>query len=115
MNQNFWKHVNKTDSCWLWTGYKMATGYGHFMDKQYKGSQPGKCWLVHRYAYANLKGEIPPGLIVRHLCNVKACVNPDHLELGTHQDNMADIRKGRDEGYEAWLGTSMTREGGGGG
>lgn len=60
---------------WLWTGYRMPNGYGKFT---VAGS--GKCWLAHRLAWELLRGPIPDGMTLDHLCRVRHCVNPDHLE-----------------------------------
>ena len=77
--------VNKTEACWLWTGRLDDGGYGRF-------SQGSGHWTkAHRASYQLYKGEIPDGLLVRHLCNVRRCVNPEHLAIGTHKDNTADM------------------------
>lgn len=81
----FWGLVEKTETCWLWKGYRRTDGYG--------GYGPH---LVHRYAYEFARGPIPQGLCVCHSCDVKNCVNPDHLFIGTYSDNMQDAsKKGR--------------------
>lgn len=67
--------------CWIWTGYVHPTGYGHINLK-------GKVWRVHRLTYTLLVGPIPGELETDHLCGVRACVNPGHLELVTHLENM---------------------------
>lgn len=54
----------------------------HFNNRKY---------LLHRYVYEECFGEIPEGMIVRHKCDNRLCINPEHLELGTHQDNMKDM------------------------
>ena len=76
----FWNKVNKTETCWLWTGAKTIKGYGIV-------SRKGRLAKVHRVAYALIKGEIPEGLVIDHLCRVRLCVNPDHLEAVTTQEN----------------------------
>lgn len=72
--------------CWLWTGRINQDGYGIFGD-----SGTG----AHRASFQLFKGEIPKGLLVCHHCDVRSCVNPDHLFLGTHRDNMDDMMRKR--------------------
>jgi len=83
----FQSKVNKTDSCWLWTGYKSEAGYGYFRaDKQR---------LAHRVAWFYEHKSYPTG-VLRHTCDNPPCVNPAHLLDGTQQDNMDDMKaKGR--------------------
>lgn len=85
----FWVKVNKTDTCWLWTACLFTCGYGAF-------GLGGKQYPSHRIAYMFTYGEIPDGLKVCHACDVRNCVRPDHLWLGTQKDNIQDcIAKGR--------------------
>lgn len=77
--------------CWLWTGGRYSNGYGSMPSGKKAGNEP-----AHRFAYRTFKGVIPAGLFVCHKCDTKSCVNPDHLFLGTHQQNMNDmVAKGR--------------------
>ena len=76
-------NTSKPDACWIWKAGQ-ACGYGKFwMD--------GKTISAHRASYLLHHGEIPPHLIVRHTCHRPLCVNPSHLKLGTHADNMQDM------------------------
>jgi hypothetical protein len=72
--------VDKTDGCWLWTGRLTPDGYGIFDVKT-------TTVRAHRFAYELHVGPIPPGLEIDHLCRVRHCVNPDHLEAVTPQVN----------------------------
>jgi len=81
--------IDKSGDCWLWTGAKDRYGYGHINIKH-------KIHYAHRLIYMLYNGTIPDGMLIRHTCRNK-CVNPEHLEIGTHADNMKDmIRDGTD-------------------
>ena len=81
LNDRFWSKVDKTDSCWNWTGGTNGKGYGQF-------GINGKTKSVHRLSYEYTKGMIPKDLQIDHLCRNTLCVNPDHLEAVTHQENV---------------------------
>lgn len=78
--------------CWLWLGTEGPRGYGRL-------SFCGRRQRANRCAWEITRGPIADGLFVCHRCDQPSCVNPDHLFLGTHQDNMSDMaRKGRGRG-----------------
>lgn len=77
----FWKKVQKTESCWLWTGMKSEKGYGLLHVN-------GKVKRAHQVAYIGITGtKIPEGMQLDHLCRNPACVNPSHLEPVTSREN----------------------------
>lgn len=80
----FWKRVEKTETCWLWTGKPTHNGYGQFWHHG--------VFACHRVSYEEHFGPIPDDKFVLHRCDVKLCVRPDHLHLGTHKDNVDDAR-----------------------
>ena len=83
VSERFWSKVHVTDGCWIWQASLNALGYGRF-------GLDGKVVGAHRVAYMLAVGPIPDGLMVLHHCDTPACVRPDHLYVGTHDDNMRD-------------------------
>ncbi len=87
---NFESHVVKNDGCWDWNGAIDDQGYARLSSSSKLGTVKG-----HRASYIIYKGKIPNGKMVRHLCHKSSCTNPDHLEIGTNQDNMNDMLKAK--------------------
>lgn len=72
------------DGCWVWQGHKRL-GYG-IVQRVVGGKTV--VYRLHRFMYEQLKGEIPPGLVPDHLCRVRSCVNPNHIEIVTPGENV---------------------------
>jgi hypothetical protein len=73
LGNRFWSKVNITDGCWLWTAARGGNGYGYFKIS-------GIHHLAHRLSFMAAFGPIPKGFQIDHLCRVRTCVKPDHLE-----------------------------------
>lgn len=84
---SFWKKVTVTDGCWLWTGSTNGSGYGEIRSKEIGGKR-----YAHRFSWELEFGPIPKGGEVCHSCDQPSCVNPEHLFLGSHHDNMLDAK-----------------------
>ena len=82
----FWSKVKKTKTCWLWTGYRLKVAgekaYGHLKITRPDGTVANL--LAHKVAYELLVGPVPSELELDHLCRVRHCVNPKHLEPVPH-------------------------------
>jgi len=87
---SFWSKVEYGPDCWIWNAAKNRKGYGQFR-------VDGKLWISHRLVWTLAHGEIPKGMHVLHTtCDNPSCVRPDHLSIGTNQDNVDDkMRKKR--------------------
>ena len=75
------RYKEDANGCWIWQGSETGTGYGGI-------KWLGKSTVAHRVVYEIIKGKIPDGLFLDHLCSVKKCVNPQHLEPVTHRENI---------------------------
>lgn len=83
---SFWSKVDQRGACWLWKGTMTQKGYGSFFARLNERTY----WRAHRYCWALLKGPIPSGMQICHSCDNRWCVNPEHLYVGTNQDNVND-------------------------
>lgn len=96
LEERFWQTVEKGSACWEWRGKRFPNGYGSFFATL---SGKRRYLLAHREAWRFSFGSIPDGQLVLHRCDNPPCCNPEHLFLGTTQDNVNDkVRKGRARG-----------------
>lgn len=81
------RRSDRTGECWLWTGATTPNGYGRL-------TVDGIGWLAHRLAYEVWVGPIPDGMHLDHLCRVRLCIRPEHLEAVTQTENNRRISGG---------------------
>lgn len=85
LEERFWSRVLKGEKCWEWQGYCCnQTGYGRIYGK-------GRKWNAHRLSWVVHNGDVPDGSVIRHKCDNRKCVNPEHLDIGTQADNVRDM------------------------
>lgn len=84
----FWKKVRKGPDCWIWQASVSGDGYGQLGS----GTKPHTMVKAHRVSWEIHFGPIPEGASVLHRCDVRTCVNPQHLFVGSQKDNMQDMK-----------------------
>lgn len=91
------RYLVDNNNCWIWQLHIAKDGYG-------KDSISGVPVPAHRKEYERVKGKVPKGLFLDHLCRVRACINPDHLEVVTHTEN---VRRGSSTKVNIWIVTNI--------
>jgi hypothetical protein len=82
-----WSRVRHDGDCWIWEGCVNSGGYGSVFFERER-------WMTHRLAFASCYGWLPPRpLEVAHVCETRACINPDHLEAQTQSENRAYVHR----------------------
>lgn len=101
--ERFWAKVDKTETCWQWTGATKSNGYGNF-------SASGKTVMPHRYAWEATRGPIPQGLMLDHMCFNRKCCNPSHLRTVTMKQNQENRSGARTDSASGILGVHWNNE-----
>ncbi|MUN41494.1 HNH endonuclease signature motif containing protein [Actinomadura litoris] len=85
LDERLWARIDADGPCWLWTGAKHRNGYGAIN----RGRRGLGTAVVHRFVWELLVGPVPEGMDLDHLCRVRECCNPDHLQPVSRPDNVA--------------------------
>lgn len=103
--ERFFNKVNKTDYCWIWLGAKHSyKGYGSFFNGN-------KIVKAHRFSYEHFIGQVPENYCVLHICDNPSCIRPDHLFIGTNQDNVNDkVNKNRHPKGQSCVNSKLSDE-----
>lgn len=108
--EKFWSLVRRGDECWLWSGNVNPDGYGYFRYGS-RTDNTRRHVRAHRFAYELTHGDIPPKMEICHHCDTPLCVRPEHLFVGTRQDNVRDCQsKGRTTKGERSASAKLTAE-----
>lgn len=102
LEQRFWQKVRKTGSCWEWTAATTAGGYGHI-------KVDGRMRRAHRLAWEFINGPIPDGMGLDHCCANRKCVNPAHLRVTTHSQNMQHLTGPRKDNTSGVRGVTWNK------
>ncbi len=88
------KLKKRKSGCWEWQGSLDPEGYGRFHVKKHHETGTGRNFFAHRMSYfIHCEGYIQPDELILHQCHNRLCCNPDHFHIGSHDDNMDDLRK----------------------
>lgn len=87
LEERFWSKVQKTQTCWVWAAFKDKHGYGQFSAGRRSPTGKRVMDMAYRVAFQLIKGPVPAGMHLDHLCRNPSCVNPDHLEAVTSREN----------------------------
>jgi hypothetical protein len=107
----FWSKVDQSggpDACWPWLGKINRGGYGEYRQRGSRASLRYS-WRAHRVAFELVIGPIPSGLVIDHLCRMRACVNPGHMEPVTHLENLRRGKRGGGQFSASELSQVATR------
>lgn len=105
--ERFWSKVDKTETCWLWTGGRSSSGYGQLR----VGGRRGTMRTVHRLSYEVHHGEIPAGMLIDHTCHAKECVNPAHLRAVSNKENQEHRSGPQRNSSSGYLGVHRNHRG----
>ena len=106
--ERFWGSVERTAECWIWKGSLSVKGYGVFRLKE-AGKSRGR--FSHRLSYEMCVGPIPAGMVIDHICHMKACVNPKHLRPVTNKQNLENRDGPQRNSKTGVRGVFLTRNG----